>query len=66
LKITGIYGQEEFDPSKGAYESETPFMNIAWTKPLSDTDLFVDTEAASYFIVKQQVEEPDVYDVTCD
>ncbi|MBB5219051.1 hypothetical protein DYE49_11520 [Treponema rectale] len=66
LKITGIYGQEEFDPSKGAYTSEAPFMNIAWTKPLSDTDLFVDTEAASYFIVKQQVEEPDVYDVTCD
>ena len=66
LKITGIYGQEEFDPSKGAYESKAPFMNIAWTKPLSDIDLFVDSEAASYFIVKQQVEELDVYDVTCN
>ncbi|MCR5217803.1 hypothetical protein [Treponema sp.] len=66
LKITGLYGQEEFDPSKGAYESEAPFMNIAWTKPLTDTDLYVDTVSASYFTVSAQTEEPDVYDVTLE
>lgn len=64
LKVTGIYGQEEFDPSKGAYETSIPFKNIAWTKPLSNIDLYVDAESAKTFSVKAQTEEPDVFDTT--